>query len=496
MAEREQLTPDRLHNLYIGSALMHNEMNGRTVDVSRGSELYIKARTQADVFAPAMAQIEATAAFVEDPLGSDDPERIDAFFRPIGASRRPATGAVGEAIIRAISGGGNIPANTLIRHKKTGNVYKSIVPRTYADGEPCLIAATTKGPETNLEPDEVLEWLSPPFGINVNAVVGSKGLTGGAPAESNARYIERVNRMRGFPGVLGNEDKLHEFAFDAPNVPIDRTYSFASVPKRGMTSVAFTIIPANAWDSRAPTPAQIAVVRTFVESRIRHEDILFWPSVVNSNTSIAIGLRWKSTAAGWTDVLPWPQYTAPTLRVRTSGGSATLFTLYANVATTDPVPGQTIAFFAPSPEAMFVRKRISAVNIITPGLEWEISADISNSSAPHSTYIPQSNQLVSPYGPELDEIAAYAFEHFATIGLGEMVDVPSGTFTGARQRRYPISPDVDSSVLTDSITQSLFKTGQLSAASLLDVTEVTTPIGTPGVSVRLLRLTDLGVFPK
>jgi hypothetical protein len=279
-------------------------------------------------------------------------------------------------------------------------------------------------------------------------------------------------------------------------MPIDRTYSYASIPKRGMTCVVFTIIPANAWDSRVPTVDQIAVVRTSVEARIRHEDILFWPLVVNSNTSIALGLRWKSTAAGWSDVTPWPQYTTPNLRVRTSGGSATLFGLYANLATTDPVPGQTICFFAPSAEVMFVRKRISAVTVITPGLEWQITADITNSAQPHSTYVPQLSQLVSPYAPELDAVAAKAFEHFSKMGPGEMVVLPSTTFAGTRQRRYPISPDVDSSVLTDAITQSIFETGQLSAASLLDVTEVATPIGTPGVSVRLQRLTDIGVFPK
>lgn len=497
MAEREQITPDRLHNLYIASALMHHEMNGRTVDVSRGSETYIRARTQADVFAPAMAQIEATAAFVENPLDSDDPERIDAFFRPLGASRRPATGAIGQAIVRAISGGGNIPANTLIRHKPTGNVYKTIVPRNYVDGDPCLIAATTKGPETNLEPDEVLEWLSPPFGINANAVVGSKGLTGGAPAESNARYIERINRMRAFPGVLGNEDKLHEFAIETPNVPVDRTYSWGSVPKRGMTCVASTIIPANIWDSRAPTADQIAVQRAYVESRIRHEDILFWPLVVNSNTSIALGLRWKSTSSGWTDVTPWPQYTAPNVRVRASGvGNAGEFELFSAIATTDPVPGQTIAFFAPSADAMFVRKRISAVSIVTPGQNWMITADNSSSTVPHSTYVPAANQLVSPYAPELDDIAIKALSYVARMGPGEVFAVSPTSFAGARKRRYPISPDVDTNVLTDAIVQEIFQSGQLSAASLLDVTEIATPLGVPGVTVRLQRLTDIGVFPK
>jgi hypothetical protein len=195
-------------------------------------------------------------------------------------------------------------------------------------------------------------------------------------------------------------------------------------------------------------------------------------------------------------VTPWPKFTAPTLRVRTSGGSATEFGLFANIATTDPVPGQTICFFSPSAEAMFIRKRISSVTVVTPGLEWQVTADITNSTAPHTTYVPQPSQLVSPYAPELDAVATKAFEHFATMGPGEMVNLPPGTFAGARQRRYPISPDVDSSVLTDAITQKLFETGQLSAASLLDVTEVSTPLGTLGATVRLLRLTDLGVFPK
>lgn len=496
MAERDLLTPDRLTSAYLAAAQMHHEMHGRTVDVSRGSALYIHGRTLADVFAPAMAQIDATAAFVENPLESDDPVRIDNFFRPLGAARRPATGAIGSIVIGASVGGGNIPAGTLVRHKKTSNIFKVLEGRNYVDGDPCLVAATKTGPETNLEPGEVLEWISRPYGINAQAAVGSKGLTGGAPAESNARYIQRVNQMRAFPGVLGNEDKIHEFAFESPNIPIDRVYSYASLPKRGMTCVVFTIIPANIWDSRTPTADQVAVVRTFVESRLRHEDIVFWPVVVNSSTSIAIGLRWKSTAAGWSDVTPWPQFTAPTLRVRTSGGSAIEFGLFANIATTDPVPGQTICFFSPSAEAMFIRKRISSVTVVTPGLEWQVTADITNSTAPHTTYVPQFGQLVSPYAPELDAVATKAFEHFATMGPGEMVSLSPGTFAGSRQRRYPISPDVDSSVLTDAITQKLFETGQLSAASLLDVTEVSTPLGTLGATVRLLRLTDLGVFPK
>lgn len=497
MSDREQITPDRLFNLYIAAALMHHEMHGRTVDVSRGSETYIKGRTQADVFAPAMAQIEATAAFVENPLESDDPDRIDAFFRPIGAKRRPATGAIGALTIRAISGGGNIPKDTLIRHKKTGNIYGVVVGRTYVDGEPCTVAATTVGPETNLEPGEVLEWISPPFGINANAAVGPKGLTGGAPAESNARFIERVNRMRAFPGVLGNEDKVHEFAFETPNVPIDRTYSWASLPKRGMTCVGFTIIPDKIWESRTPSEEHIAVVRAFVESRLRHEDILYWPIMVDSNTAIALGLRWKSTTSGWYDVDPWPQYTAPNVRVRANGvGNSTVFELTSAIATTDPVPGKTIAFFSPSSETMFARKRISAVTTIVPGQHWEITADVSNSSPPHSTYVPVANQLVSPYATELDDIAVKAFEFFAKMGPGEMVNVLPTTFAGSRQRRYPISPDVDSSVLTDAIVQEIFQTGYLSAASLLDVTEIATPLGIPGVTVRLQRLTDIGVFPK
>jgi len=110
-------------------------------------------------------------------------------------------------------------------------------------------------------------------------------------------------------------------------------------------------------------------------------------------------------------------------------------------------------------------------------------------------FIPTIGDLVSPWSDSLDAMAEPIIVAFGKLGPGEQVS----TFPdpGYRQRRAPSSPAEWPSVLTNkTLLDDLFNIPQVQDASIVLPSSIpyATTVGTPGISVNLLKLGGLAAY--
>lgn len=503
LPEREDIASDA-RNSWAARGAQANPSN--PIDVSKGSFPYVAGEVMADVLLPFYANHQRIAQgyVVRGMFGA----QLEAFAKerlPLnedGSVKLPATGGSGYMEVTKIATGGSyIEAGTTLSHRASGVALTVAVTATYQDGDPIPIVATTTGPTSNLDADEQILFDSPPPGCSTTATVLAQddgtgtlvGLTGGRDAETDEELQERIIEAQSEPPAAGNNAEVVLEAQRTPAVPVQKAFVYPAWFGPGSTALAFTLRP-DSSTTRIPNSTQRGLVAAHLTQFPTDFNITI-ATILAQTVDVALGITWLTGAQSWTDATPWPEH-IPGDEVRVDG-AVTIATggLRATTGTdtTAPQVGQTVGTFDLAGKT-FKRKRIATVTTVVANRSWDLT--FSTDSGASDTYVPTDGDLVSPWSPSLLRIPAGILAYFTTLGPGEMF----ATFPdpGGRQKRWPVSPEVFPHVVSnEGLVTATKASGAISDVEVLaPATPYTTTVGTPGVSVYLIQLGDLGIYPQ
>jgi uncharacterized phage protein gp47/JayE len=463
--------------------------------VGEGSNAYIRANVIADALMPVYANATAIANDVD--LENKSTEGLDAELARLGLPARfAAIGGSGYVTITASAGGGTIFEGDEIKDPQTGFRFQCVATKKYVDGEEVPVEGIDTGTDTNLPAGTVLRWASPRPGIGSKATVYAQptgaGLEGGRGAETNPEVITRIKAAKATPPAAGNDAEIQKFVTETPGVPVQAVFTYPAAYGPGTTCYAFTLAPATVGASRSPNAVQIAATRAYTLGKLPKDDGIIDCLITEVDVDMMLRVRWSPGTKGWTDALQWPPYIGTGINTMTVSAvtDALNFEVYTTVGPTAPIAGANFAFFD-QVSGTFKRKRVLSSSVVDP-FTLAIVCDPSN-GASDLDFVPVVGDVPCPWSDALDSLVEPVKEGFDGLGPGEMFDPFFDE--GLRQKRSPAPPAWPNELGSKSFRNL----DEVTSASSIQIVEPAipyeTPVGTPGVSVNLLVLGRLSVFP-
>lgn len=460
-------------------------------DISQDSTVWLDASTAADASMPLYANVRMIAMSID--LDNATNDQLDKIGGEEIGERRGATASQGYVTVVASSGGGQILAGTVLKHRTTRERYQVLVTDVYTAAIPVPVESLTTGTATTLDAGAILEFENPPIGIGALATVGEDGLTGGGPAEDDDTYRERIRDARRFPAAAANWAHYVRAVEEVPGISIEKAWAYPAIRGPGTMGVVFTMRPVRPGASRIPNGAQVGAVEAAVMASMPGDDGGLFGTLFAQAVDVSIGVTWAPDAPGWVDAAPWPPAASPLVKVDDGGGTATAssFVLSPLSSVVDPTVGKTIAFFDQDTKR-FVAKRITAVSGSVGG-PWTITT--STEAGSDASYIPQHLQRVMPWSTSLPDLVAPLLAYFDRQGPGEQVAILPDP--GGRKRRAPESPAQWSSVITSRMTDGVDDLDVVLSVSTAEPSiPMVTTTGSPGAWSYLHTLADFGVYPE
>jgi uncharacterized phage protein gp47/JayE len=466
-----------------------------TARTGEGSNAYIRANVIADVVLP----IYANAASIANDVGLEDKSRegLVAELARIGAPPPfPAIGGSGYITIAASSGGTTLFEGDEVKDPNSGLRFQVTATRRYFDGEEVPIEGIDTGSETNLAAGTVLRFTSRRPGCGSTATVyeqpDGRGLSGGRGEETDAEIVDRIKLVKATPPAAGNDAEIQKFVTETPGVPVQACFTYPAVYGPGTTCYAFTLAPAELGASRSPNSVQIAETRAYLVGKLPKDDGIIDCLIVEDPVDLMLRVKWARGVDGWADSVQWPLYigTGANTMVVSAVTDALNFEVYTPVGPTAPQAGAQFAFFD-TVSGEWKRKRVASSSVVDP-FTLAIVCDATN-GASDLEFIPAVNDIPCPWSDSLSTLVDPVREGFETLGPGEMF--ASFFDEGFRQKRSPEPPTWPSELSSKSFRNL----DEIASVSTIQIVEPTipyaTPVGTPGVSVNLLTLGKLSVFP-
>lgn len=459
--------------------------------VGDGTLPRVDAKIFADAILPVYGEAQRQANNVS--LDGKTQDALNQEAKDLGlATLLPGAGSSGFGIVSTSVGGGAIISGTQAINPITGLRYQCTATALYTDQQNVPIAAVDTGPQTNVPSGTVLQWVSPPPGINQTFTVfknsDGSGLSNGSLPETQQQMVTRLRNAKGTPAVAGNDAQYQASVMQTPSVGLQAPFTFPCLAGPGSVCVVFTVRPNVSGGSRIPNNAQIGTVKAWVTGQFPKDDSSTFAILVAQLVDLSLLVRWGPNSAGWADASPWPPYAAGQPVTAQAGGSATLFTVTTAAAPPTPQVGQTIALFDAT-NLRFVKKRILAVSGANP---WTLTIDPSNNVS-DTTYTPLNGDVVFPWSDSLPSLLPPIASYFDGIGPGEMK--ASFFDDGYREKRSPQAPLAWPNTITNAILTPIF------ALNLVTDTQVASPtlplstnVGTPGVSANLIQLNHIYAY--
>ena len=398
----------------------------------------------------------------------------------------PAVGSSGHVTITASTGGTTIFAGDEVKDVTRQLFWTCTTTGLYQSGGQVPVSGVSTGTATNLAPGSVLQWTSPRPGCAPTCTVfeqgDGSGLSGGAEAETEEEFIDRIIDAQSNPAASGNDAEVQEETEGTPGLGIEKGFSIPAIKGPCTTAVMFTMRPSVLGGSRLPNATHRALVEANLKTVFPADWGIFMPVILAEPTDVVLHVTWASTARGWQDAAPFPALGGQVGNVI----SAYAFRVTTGVATATPVVGQTIGLYDPQTRR-FQRKRIASVVVVTPTFSSALGAS--------DPYLPSVGHYVSPWSDSLDLLVEPLLTDFGRLGPGEQVDpLPD---PGKRQRRQPASPGAWPSVMTERTMSSVTRHAAVEALDFASPTlPHATPVGTPGVSSKLLVLGEFAIVKK
>lgn len=416
--------------------------------------------------------------------------------------RLPAVGSTGFGVVDASVGGGAAPINLIAQHPVTKAKYRVTAAGVYQDNDNIALAAVDTGPQTDLSPGTVLQWVSPPIGFNLYVTVfedaNGNGLIGGREEETDEEIRQRIRDARANPAASGNDAAYQQTAKATPGVAVQACFTHPAIQGPGTNALCFLIRPGKLGASRIPNAAQITLVRGNTIGQMPRDDSTSFCDVQGVATNIILGVDWAQGNAKWTDGVPWPTYkgsSAYEVQAAPTPTPTSFRVLSAAVTPDAPAVGQTIAFFDRT-NLVFVSKRITAITVNALG-DYTLTTDTAAGS--DTVFTPATGDRPSPWSDSLNQIPELVATYFETLGTGEQVNLFLLDFfdQGYRQRRNPPSPQFWPNEISERILISILQLASVEGVTVLSpALPCITPYGTVGVTSKLLELANLAVLPK
>lgn len=411
--------------------------------------------------------------------------------------RLAAAGASGYVIADVSTSGAWASVGQTCKHPQTGARYRVLAAALYMPGDPVPVVGVTTGPATNQAAGTVLQWESPPPGWGATAVVWEQssgdGLTGGRDEEQDEEIRARIRSSNAYPAASANDSAYQRAVTETPGVPVQAAFTYPALQGPGSGAIVFLVRPSTAGASRAPNGTQIALVRGYVNGQMPRDDGPSYCTITEVPTAAVLRVRWTQGVAAYKDAVPWPPYDVQFYAVDYASGTCTPTSFYIKTSAGAPVTptvGQTIAFWNATTRK-FVRKVIGAVSGANP---WLITVDTSNGLS-DTGYLPFDAQPAGPWSDSLQSVADTIVAYFDTLGPGEQTASPYYD-DGWRQRRNPPPPLSWPSTITSKMTREAEDLPQLDSLSvILPALPYDTPVGTLGVTSKLLTLGTIIILP-
>lgn len=460
-------------------------------DIGKDSQPYKDASVNADTNAPIYANcsIIADGASWSTATGA----ALVKHAVEIGLPEPAASNGSGFVIVEAAAGGGTILAGTEIRYVAGGIRFATTVDGTYNDGDLCAIESIDTGEAANLAAGTVLAWVSPPAGILGTARVfentDGSGVSGGAPAPTDDETKEEISEIYAEPAASGNDPDVIQAVQKLRGIAIQKAFCIPCMQGPGEYAVCFTMRPTSSGASRLPNAAHLTRVAAELEAAFPGDDGIYVCAVLDQPYAVCLEVEWLSSVSSWTDIAPWPPYNAT--KVVVSGAvPATASTARLSNCTVAPTVGKNIAFYDAVSKTFKVKRILTAV--VSAGTTYNVTFDMTGNASDPS-FVPAAGAIVSPWSPNMSSLVAPLLAYNDGQGPGEMVASVNPN-AGRRQRRMPEStPTSWPHTVTTSILDGIFPLTN-NVELLEPATPFGTTVGTPGVSVYLHRISDIGIF--
>lgn len=223
-----------------------------------------------------------------------------------------------------------------------GLSYEVSVGGSYSDGEEIPIRAIDTGSGTNLAPESILRWVSPPPFVSPTAVVASGGLTGGVDEETYEGLRTRIlEKIRNPPGG-GNWSELNQAAEDS-TVAVQKSFAYPAANGPATVHLAVVTAPTESDKTREINSVVLSTkVIPAVQSVVPEYFELLVTTVQNQNTDVSINISIPSATTasppgpggGWLNGTPWPTYAALGYSRVTAVTSSTQFTIQCDTEPT------------------------------------------------------------------------------------------------------------------------------------------------------------------
>ena len=465
-------------------------------DTRDGMQPDINARCCADMVMPCYANAKRLGRAML--LSGRTGDEIDEIGELEGVPRNAAKGASGYVTVRTRSGGAWAFEGDELTYGTTGIVYVCAKTLLYTDLSDVPVTCRETGPTTNLDAGEVLEWSSPRLGMlpkaTVKADAQGDGLTGGSDEESDDDYIARIIDARRRRSNSGNDAEYQRQAQQTPGVGVEQAFTYPAILGSGTTGLVFTIKPQTTGGLRIPNSAQSAEVEWHLRQQFPADDGLVMMTIFDESFAVAGKVKWDSEVEPWIDSAPWPTYYAsgatPGAVVIDSAADATHFTVECDggyTGITQPSVGLNLGVYDAS-HARFARKKILSFTGTGP---WVVTCDTAQ-SASDTSYVPLAGQRVMPWSESLQTLVTPCLTYCQLFGPGECTAAPP--LDGQRQLRSPVPTPTLWPYTPGNRLETEMLIDAVQDIRVLSTTPSDTTVGTLGVSVYLLRLTDFALF--
>ena len=418
-----------------------------------------------------------------------------------GEEALPAFGASGTVTANATPGTTWVGSTTLpdpfavVGRDDAGNRYQAFVSAlTPGSGVVTLtLVGLDGGDATNLEVGDKITWVNPPLGAAPTALVATE-FAGGTDEETDSDFGDRLaSRVRNKPGA-GNWAQLRAFARSA-SAAVDAAWVYpvafhagsvlvAVTQKRGLAVGPLARIPsisvlAAVTGLLVPPGSPVFPARAFV--------LVVGPTAEPSDLVLQTALP-KASAAGWTDLVPFPPVDGTDGVEITTVSTQTSITISLPTAGAGLLPGGVAGPLTgvnlmvwDADTSSFEKLLVSTVTDIGGG---DYTAVLS--SPP--THFLTAGDWISPDSERRDAIASGLVSYFDQLGPGEVIDLTTDP-RAPRAYRHPTPSEEDPSRAGQAIVTFLSDAlgSSLSDATLASITVQTPTLPTePALGPRLL----------
>lgn len=459
--------------------------------VGDGTLPRVDAKIFADAILPVYGEAQRQANNVSLDGKTQDALNLEA--KDLGlATLLPGAGSSGFVIVSTSVGGGTIISGTQLINPVTGLRYQTTSTALYTDQQNVAVAAVDSGPQTNVPAGTVLQWVSPPPGINQTVTVfkntDGSGLSNGSLPETQQQMVARLRSAKSTPAVGGNDAQFQAAVMQTPGVGLQAAFTYPCIAGPGSTCIVFTVRPNVSGGSRIPNNAQIGIVKAYVVGQMPKDISSTYGTLTAQLVDMSFLIRWGPNSAGWADAAPWPPYAAGQPVTVQAGGSATVFSVTTAASPPAPQVGQTIALFD-AVNIRFVKKRILAVSGANP---WTLTIDPSNNVS-DTTYTPLLNDVVFTWSDSLPSLLPAITPYFDALGPGEQK--ASFFDDGYREKRSPQAPATSPNTVTNSILTPIFGLNLVVDCQVASPTlPLSTTVGTPNVLSNLIQMNHIYAY--